>query len=201
MPSENLASRAALRTHAGMLRARSRVLCSGLAGLAGLALSACIAPPSSTTRLAESAYDLNEAARFGRMDIAMEHVKDTAREDFSRKHARWGKAVRVVDYEVGTITLRKDGDAEVTLLLNWQRPDETSMRSTELWQRWTTIRGTWWMIKEDEHGGDPGLLSGAAPSAIDANAEPGVVPEATATAVAPPPSPRAHYQTRVIYEQ
>ena len=177
--------------------------------LLGLGLSGCVAPPTSTARLAESAYDLNEAARFGRMDIALEHVRDTARDDFTRKHARWGKAVRIVDYEVAAVTMRKDGDAEVTLTINWQRPDETSMRSTELSQRWTDKRGTWWMITEDERGGDPGLLGLAAPPPIDANAILGVTPPADAATAgtaatagsAAPPAPRSRYQTRVIYEQ
>ena len=185
--------------------------------LFGLGLSACVAPPTSTARLAESAYDLNEAARFGRMDVALEHVRDTARDEFNRKHARWGKAVRIVDYEVAAVTLRKDGDAEVTVTVNWQRPDETTMRSTELSQRWTDKRGAWWMITEDERGGDPGLLGTAAPQAIDASAMPGLAPPAgasiegvpaagvptagVATASAAPPAPRSRYQTRVIYEQ
>jgi hypothetical protein len=176
-----------------MRRAPSFVL------LVGLGVSGCIAPPSSATRLAESAYDLNEAARFGRMDLALEHVRDTTREEFSRKHARWGKAVRIVDYEVASVTVRKDGDADVVLTINWQRPDETTMRATELGQRWSTTRGTWWMIKEEERGGDPGLLGIAAPQPIDANATPGA--EAPTAGVAPPPAPRSRYQTRTIYEQ
>lgn len=169
--------------------------------LVGLGLSGCVAPPSSTARLAESAYDLNEAARFGRMDIALEHVRDTARDDFSRKHARWGKAVRIVDYEVASVTVRKDGDADVTLTINWQRPDETSMRSTELSQRWTDKRGTWWMITEEERGGDPGLLGIAAPQPIDGNAAVAPGAEAPTAGATPPPAPRSRYQTRTIYEQ
>lgn len=174
-----------------------------VAAVLALGLSACIMPPTSSQRLAESAYDLNNATRFGRMDIAVEHVKDTAREDFARRHAGWGRSVRVVDFEFGGVGMRKDGDADVLVTVNWQRLDETTMRSTELAQRWSEKRGTWWMVSEEERSGDRGLLAdlgklGATPAsnaAPDANA----VAPAPAAQVAPPP--RARFQTRVIYEQ
>ena len=43
--------------------------------LASLALSGCVIPPTPAMRLSEAAYDFNNAARFGRMDIASEHVR------------------------------------------------------------------------------------------------------------------------------
>jgi hypothetical protein len=155
--------------------------------LAGLALSGCIIPPSAAQRLSESAFEFNDAARFGRMDIASEHVREIARDEFSRKHAAWGKAIRVVDFEVAKLTIRKDGDADVFVTLSWQRTDETVMRTTELAQRWTSTRGNWTIISEEEHGGDRGLISEIEkPKTDDA---------------APPAPPRSRYQTRVIYEQ
>jgi hypothetical protein len=170
--------------------------------LLGLGLSACVVPPTSSMRLAESAYDLNTAARFGRMDIALEHVKDAARDEFSQHHATWGKSVRIVDAEMGSFSIRKDGDADVLVTVNWQRLDETTMRSTDIAQRWTEKRGTWWMVTEEERGGDRGLLAeiakgGAKPA--EAAAADSAAPAAAPAAAAP--APRARYQTRVIYEQ
>jgi hypothetical protein len=164
-----------------MLRASLLVVFSSLA------LAGCVAPPSPAQRLAESAYDLNTAARFGRMDVALEHVRENAREAFNKTHAGWGRTVRVVDCEMGSMSMRKDGDADVLLTVSWQRPDESSMRSTEIAQRWASKSGTWSMISEEERGGDPGLISELAkPKNDDAPA---------------PPAPRPRYQTRVIYEQ
>ncbi len=74
----------ALDRHAAMLRASSCVL------FFGLGLAACVIPPTSAQRLTESAYDLNTAARFGRMDVALEHVRDTVRSEFSVRHASKG---------------------------------------------------------------------------------------------------------------
>lgn len=162
-----------------------------------LGLPACVLPPSSSQRLAESAYDLNTAARFGRMDVALEHVKDTARDEFTRRHAGWGRAVRVVDYEFGGVGTRKDGDADIIVTVNWQRPDEITMRTTDIAQRWTEKRGSWYLMTEEERGGDRGLLAelhkpDAAASGSAAS---------SAAPAAPPPPPRSRYQTHVIYSQ
>jgi hypothetical protein len=174
---------------AAMLRASSCVL------LLGLGLTACVMPPSSAQRLTESAYDLNTAARFGRMDIALEHVRDTARDEFAQRHAGWGRAVRIVDYDFGGVSMRKDGDADVVVSVQWQRPDESIMRSTDIAQRWTEKRGTWWMISEEERGGDRGLL-------VDLKAKAEAKPDAAAQAATPAAaSQRSRFRTRVIYEQ
>jgi hypothetical protein len=169
-------------TGAAMLR-----LHAASALLAGLLLSACVIPPTPAQRLSEAAYDFNDAARFGRMDIASEHVREIARDEFGRKHAAWGKTVRVVDFEVSRLSMRKDGDADVLVTVSWQRTDETSMRTTELAQRWTSTRGTWAIISEEERGGDRGLI--------------GEVDKPKSDDAPPPPAPRSRYQTRVIYEQ
>jgi hypothetical protein len=136
-----------------------RIMRRALLPVLAIALSACIIPPSSQQRLAESAFDLANASRFGRMDIALEHVKDTAQSEFTQRHAQWGRQVRIVDSEFGSVSLRKDGDADVTVTVAWQRLDESIMRSTELGQRWTEKRGTWWLVKEEERAGDRGLLA------------------------------------------
>jgi hypothetical protein len=178
-----------------MLRLRSLSLA------AALALTACVVPPSATQRLAQAANDLNTAARFGRMDIALELVKDSAREDFSKRHAAWGRAVRIVDYDFGGMAMRKNGDADVTITISWQRPDETTMRTTDISQRWTDKLGGWIMISEEERGGDRGLLAEIT-KGKGQNAGAEIVEE-----VAPPastgvsPSLRSRYQTRTIYEQ
>jgi hypothetical protein len=153
-----------------------------------LALAACIPLPTPASRLSESASEFNDAARFGRLDIASEHVREIAREEFSKKHARWGKQIRVVDLEMTGMRMRKDGDADVFISVTWQRPDETTMRSTEVAQRWTSTRGSWAIISEEERAGDKGLLS--------------EVEQPKADEAAPPAPPaRSRWQTRVIYEQ
>jgi hypothetical protein len=152
-----------------------------------LAVAGCVVPPNATQRLSESAYDFNTAVRFGRMDIASEHVREIAREEFSKKHASWGKVVRLLDLEMTGMSMRKDGDADVFVTVSWQRASETSMRTTDITQRWTSTRGTWSLISEEEHGGDKGVISEIEAPKVDE--------------AAPPAPTRSRYQTRVIYDQ
>ena len=157
-----------------------------IAFVSSLALAGCVAPPTASQRLSESAYDFNTAMRFGRMDIAAEHVREIARDEFTKKHAGWGKSIRIVDIEMSGISMRKDGDADVVVAVSWQWAAETTMRSTDVTQRWTSTHGTWTMISEEEHGGDKGVIS-----ALDK-------PKGDET---PQPPARPRYQTHVIYEQ
>jgi hypothetical protein len=157
-------------------------------------IAGCVAPPTPAQRLAESAYDLNTAARFGRMDVAMENVRDSLRDEFSKTHATWGKSVRVVDCEMNGFTIGKDGTADVSVTVSWQRPDETTMRTTDVKQRWSSTRGTWHMISEEEKGGDRGLL--AAPTETKDEAKGDAQTPAPAAA-----AQRPRFQARTIYEQ
>lgn len=149
-----------------------------------LSLVGCWNPGSPSHRLAESAYDMNTATRFGRMDVALEHVGSQAREAFAKKHSGWGKSVRIVDLEFGGMTLKTKGsEAEVFVTVTWQRLDEADVRVTNVAQRWTDVRGTWSLMSEEEKSGDSGLLAEAG-RAID-----------------PPAAPvRASYRTRVIQD-
>jgi hypothetical protein len=150
--------------------------------LAVLGLVGCFNPGSPSHRLAESAYDMNTATRFGRMDVALEHVGPKAREAFAKTHSGWGKSVRIVDLEFGGMSLKNKGsEAEVFVTVTWQRFDEADVRVTSLAQRWTDVRGTWSLSSEDRNGGDAGLL-GEATKALDPSAAPA----------------RTSYRTRVI---
>jgi hypothetical protein len=150
--------------------------------IVALSLVGCWNPGSPSHRLAESAYDMNTATRFGRMDVALEHVGSQAREAFAKKHSGWGKSVRIVDLEFGGMNLKNKGnEADVFVTVTWQRFDEADVRVTSVTQRWTDVRGTWSLMSEEEKGGDAGLLA-----------------EAGKALEAPSAPARASYRTRVI---
>ena len=155
--------------------------------LALLGLTGCFAPTSSTQKLADSAYDMNNATRFGRMDVALEHVAPKSREQFQKEHAGWMRSARIVDIDFNGIQVKNNGDGEVVVTLTWQRADEATTRTTSLVQRWTETRNIWTMLSEEAKG-DEGLLAetpkGATATTPDAPAKP----------------ERPRYQTRVIYE-
>lgn len=164
----------------------ARMKHAALAALAILGLAGCIAPTSGAQKLADTAYDLNNATRFGRMDVALEHVAVKSREQFQKEHAGWMRNARIVDIDFNGIQVKANGDGEVVVTLTWQRSDEATTRTTSLVQRWTETRNVWTMASEEAKG-DEGLL-GEAPR------------DATTTPAAPAKPERPRYQTRVIYE-
>lgn len=159
--------------------------------LALLGLAGCFAPTSPAQKLADSAYDMNNATRFGRMDVALEHVAAKAREDFQKTHAGWSRNARIVDIDFNGIQVKKDGEGEVVVTLTWQRADESTTRTTSLVQHWAESRNAWKMISEEAKG-DDGLLGDLAPKDAKDAKDP--------AASAPTKLERPRYQTRVIYE-
>lgn len=159
-----------------MTRARSLLVIFGLVG--------CVSPGNPSQRLAESAYDMNTATRFGRMDVALEHVGAKVRDDWVKKHLAWGKSLRIVDLEFGGLNFKDKGaEAEVFVTVTWQKLDDADVRVTGVTQRWEDNRGTWALVEEEEREGDGGLL-----------VKPGKAKEAAATEplARPAPSYRMH---------
>lgn len=159
---------------------------ASLAALAIFGLAGCIAPTSGPQKLADTAYDMNNATRFGRMDVALEHVALKSREQFQKEHAGWMRNARIVDIDFNGIQVKPNGEGEVVVTLTWQRVNEATTRTTSLVQRWTETRNLWTMASEEAKG-DEGLL-GETPK------------DATTTPAAPAKSDRPRYQTHVIYE-
>jgi hypothetical protein len=156
--------------------------------VSSLALSgAACAIPTSESRLVNASNDFNQAVRFGRLDIASEYVREIARDEFTKGHGAWGKSIQIADLEVSGMKMRRDGDADVFITVSWQYTTETSMRTTDVVQRWSSTRGNWTLLSEQERSGDKGLIGAAEQPKTD---------EAL-----PVPPARSHYQTRVIYEQ
>ena len=145
-----------------MLASRSlRRSCRFLIAAVVLGLSACVSNFSPAQRVQDAANDLTTAARFGRMDIAAAHVSSTGRETFNRQQGAWGNRVSVVDSEVTGLRLRDKQHADVNVIVNWQRIDESEMRTTQLIQRWEDHHGTWLLETQERSGGDVGLLGEA----------------------------------------
>ena len=114
-------------------------------------------PQTPTDKLMDAAYDHNTALRFGRMDIAREHVVASARESWAQRHASWGGRVRVVDLELADVRMKTRDEAEVRVRVEWQRIDEAELRTTELVQKWRNASG-WHVHTEECASGDTALL-------------------------------------------
>jgi hypothetical protein len=123
-------------------------------------IPACMAPQPPSQRVADVARETNLAARFGRMDFALEHTADGAREPFGKRRAAWGNAVRVLDFELSGLKMRDSENATVMVDIQWMLVDEDTLKTTRVEQSW---RGGsedhgWVLVRERRVSGDLGLF-------------------------------------------
>ncbi|MBI4703397.1 MAG: hypothetical protein HY744_19970 [Deltaproteobacteria bacterium] len=123
-----------------------------------LAACSCLGPASSGQKLRDAAYDLANAVRFGRLDIALGYVEPEDQAAFATRRAGWGRELRVVDVELESLRLLDSDNAEVNLSVVWHRLDETTIRVSQIGQRWRQGRDDWLMVEEQRTGGAPGIF-------------------------------------------
>ena len=123
-------------------------------------LSGCaLASQSKPARAQETALELNLNARFGRMELAAEHVAEPARAAFFDKRRAWGTSIRVADYDMtGLRMLKNDEDCETTVRVAWFRAAENDLQTTTLKQKWHDFKGAWKLTEETRIDGAIGLL-------------------------------------------
>jgi hypothetical protein len=145
-----------------------------------LGLGGCMTPPTPAERVTDAAMDLNLAARFGQLDVAVSHAAVDQRPEFMKRHAAWGVSLRIVDVEMASLSLPQTDEAIVLVDFAWIRNTEDSMRATRVEQHWKNDAG-WHLVRERRFSGDIGLLGEPAP---------------------PPPAarPDTHFATRTIHE-
>lgn len=129
-----------------------------LSGVVGCWLSACVPSQVPSQQVSEVARDLNVAARFGRMDVAVEHTAESHRSDFLKHRAAWGNDVRVMDVEFAQLDMQASDTANVLVDVAWMRMNEGLLRSTRLKQSWHNPGGGWKLEGEERVAGDLGLL-------------------------------------------
>lgn len=117
-----------------------------------------MAPASPAQRVTDAARELNLAARFGRMDLAVSRTADGARDHFLNRRSSWGKEVRVVDVELAGLDMSTATDAQIFVDISWVKMSEGVLRTTRLAQTWRDDEGGWRLVREKRVAGDLGLL-------------------------------------------
>jgi hypothetical protein len=117
----------------------------------------CAMPPGPLASAQEAAQELNSDARFGRTEIAMDHVAPLARDTFTAHHRGWGTSVRVADVELAGTRAHSDHDVEILVRVAWYRPEEQELHVTTVKQGWSDKNG-WQLVDETRADGDVGLL-------------------------------------------
>ena len=90
-----------------------------LLGILALGSASCVTPPGPAQRATDAARELNFAARFGRMDIALQLTAEGAKKSFLDRRTQWGKDVRVLDLELAGLSLKSPHDALIQARVNY----------------------------------------------------------------------------------
>ena len=133
-----------------------------------LAAGCALGGQSKPARAQEAALELNLNARFGRMELAAEHVAPKARDAFFDKRKAWGTSIRVADYDMTGLRMQGEDDCETLVRVAWFRASENDLRTTTLKQKWHDFKGDWKLTDETRLDGDIGLLGEPAPPAAAA---------------------------------
>ena len=134
------------------MRSHALLLVAALAALGG-----CLAPPSQSQRVTDSAREMNLATRFGRMDVALGHAAKGAQQSFLERRADWGKGVRIVDVELAVLAMKDEMNATIQVDVSWVRVNDDTLRTTRLAQVWRDDGG-WHLVRELRMAGDLGLF-------------------------------------------
>ena len=146
---------------------------AAIALLASLAVGCGLAGQSKPAKAQEAALELNLNARFGRMEMAAEHISPKARDGFFERRKAWGGSVRVADYDLTGLKIIGEDDAESYVKIAWYRANEGDLRVTTVKQKWhSDAKGDWKLTEEQRVEGDVGLLGEppVAPTAAAAGA-------------------------------
>ncbi|GMV18324.1 MAG: hypothetical protein HS104_01550 [Polyangiaceae bacterium] len=126
-------------------------------------LGGCLAPPSQSQRVTDSARELNLATRFGRMDVALGHAAKGAQQSFLERRTEWGKGIRIVDVELAGLSMKDEMNATIQVDVSWVRVNDDTLRTTRLAQVWRDDGG-WRLVRELRMAGDLGLFGEPLPA-------------------------------------
>ncbi len=116
---------------------------------------------SPETRMRDSVIELNEGARWGRMDVASGHVSPPFQTQYKLSHMRWGHDIQIADTEILGMNPETDEEgagAFSRVAVRWY--DETTMvlANTVIRQTWQKHKQTFLLTNESIESGHPGLL-------------------------------------------
>jgi hypothetical protein len=134
-----------------------------LACVLALATSACtLSNMTPKARFSDAAYTLNDAARWGQVDLASTYVSAEYMERFVARHRFWGASVSIADAEVVRMQLADDRKSATTVVaLNWYDTHGVTLRSSVIAQKWDAVRGNFKLVDESISSGDPRIFAEA----------------------------------------
>jgi hypothetical protein len=122
-------------------------------------------------RVTDAAREMNQATRFGQVELAVRHVASAVQTDFLTRHSNWGKTIRVLDVELGGIQIVDEEHATVTVDVSWSSETDSLLRSSKLSQEWESETTGWKLVRERRSAGDAGLFGEALPQLTTPHAD------------------------------
>jgi hypothetical protein len=122
--------------------------------------SACfLANTGADKKVGEAVHNLNDQARWGRINDAALLAMPDYRETFLRQHRQWGTEIQLADTEVLNIQLASDSEnASAFVTYSWYAMSDMTLHETTLRQLWKARRSTFALVSETVVRGDPALL-------------------------------------------
>jgi hypothetical protein len=113
------------------------------------------------SRFQDSAYVVNDAARWGAVDAALRYVAPDYARPFTLRHREWGRQFSIGEIDMVRLTLdkgRKSATSQVEV--SWYDTHGMSLRSSVIEQKWQTTRGgDFQLVSEAIVSGDPTLFA------------------------------------------
>jgi hypothetical protein len=116
---------------------------------------------SPETRMRDAVIELNESARWGRMDVASGHVAMPFQPQFKISHLRWGQDIQIADTEILGMSPETDEDGEDAfsrVAVRWYDQSTMVLADTVIRQTWQKHKQTFLLTDESIESGHPGLL-------------------------------------------
>jgi hypothetical protein len=102
---------------------------------------------------------MNEAARWGRIDLAAQYVGPAYRQRFFSSHSTWGQRIQIADLDVVRLDIdSKKKSATASVAISWYGLDQMTLRQSVVRQRWKLLEGQYILDGEDVVDGEPSLL-------------------------------------------
>lgn len=116
---------------------------------------------SPETRMRDAVIELNEGARWGRMDVASGHVAPPFRTQYKMSHMRWGRDIQIADTEILGMNPETDEEgagAFSRVAVRWYDESTMVLANTVIRQTWQKHKQTFLLTTESIESGHPGLL-------------------------------------------
>ncbi len=116
---------------------------------------------SPTRKLNDSIRDMNDASRWGRIDLAVQYVEPTFQATFLKARHRWGRQFRIADTELVRLDIDSEQEQAIAFMaISWYRIDQMTLHYTIVRQVWKEHDGHYLMSAEAVSEGDALLMQG-----------------------------------------